>query len=46
MFIYRQDGQGTSEEVRGKDFRRELEDKEKSAREKRDKDRISKFFGT
>ncbi|KAL8612354.1 complexed with cef1p [Nucella lapillus] len=38
---YRQDGQGTSEELRGRDFRRELENWERSAREKKDKHRDS-----
>lgn len=36
---YRQEGQGTAEEVRGRDFRRELEDRERTAREKKDKHR-------
>lgn len=38
---YRQDGQGTSDEVRGRDFRRELEDRERVARDKRDRNRES-----
>ncbi|XP_076435570.1 spliceosome-associated protein CWC15 homolog [Babylonia areolata] len=38
---YRQEGQGTTEELRGRDFRRELENWERSAREKRDKHRDS-----
>ena len=45
MFINcRQEGQGSTDEVRGKDFRRELEDKERAAREKRDKDRNRGYF--
>ena len=36
---HRQEGQGTTEELRGRDFRRELENWERSAREKRDKHR-------
>lgn len=43
---YRQEGQGTTEEVRGRDFRRELEDRERSAREKRDKHRDSSSSGS
>lgn len=38
---YRQEGQGTSDEVRGRDFRRELEDRERTVREKRDRNRDS-----
>ncbi|KAK7090503.1 protein CWC15 homolog [Littorina saxatilis] len=38
---YRQEGQGTTEELRGRDFRRELENWERTAREKRDKHRDS-----
>ena len=33
--ICRQTGQGTTEEVRSRDFRRELEERERNAREKR-----------
>ncbi|KAK6195417.1 hypothetical protein SNE40_000853 [Patella caerulea] len=33
---YRQEGQSASHELRGRDFRRELEDRERSARDKRD----------
>jgi len=36
---YREKGQGTSEDLRGRDFRSELEDRERAAREKRDRDR-------
>lgn len=38
---YRQEGQGTSEELRSRDFRRELEDRERTVREKRDRNRDS-----
>ncbi|KAK3095650.1 hypothetical protein FSP39_017160 [Pinctada imbricata] len=38
---YRQDGQGTSDELRGRDFRRDLEDRERTSREKRDRNRES-----
>lgn len=38
---YRQDGQGTSEELRSRDFRRDLEERERSSREKRDRNRES-----
>ncbi|XP_052784748.1 spliceosome-associated protein CWC15 homolog [Mya arenaria] len=38
---YRQEGQGTTDEVRGRDFRRELEDRERANREKRDRNRDS-----
>lgn len=41
---FRQEGQGTVEEVRSRDFRRELEDRERSVREKRDKHRGGKPF--
>ncbi|XP_060598923.1 spliceosome-associated protein CWC15 homolog isoform X1 [Ruditapes philippinarum] len=38
---YRQDGQGTSDDLRGRDFRRDLEDRERAVREKRDRNRDS-----
>jgi len=38
---YRQEGQGTQDELRGRDFRKELEDRERSSREKRDRGRDS-----
>ncbi|XP_059150206.1 protein CWC15 homolog [Physella acuta] len=38
---YRQEGQGTQEELRNRDFRRELEERERSSREKRDRGRDS-----
>lgn len=38
---YRQEGQGTSDELRGRDFRRDLEDRERVVREKRDRNRDS-----
>ncbi|KAL5005547.1 hypothetical protein ScPMuIL_019003 [Solemya velum] len=38
---YRQEGQGTSEELSRRDFRRELEDRERSNRDKRDRNRDS-----
>ncbi|XP_076096089.1 protein CWC15 homolog A-like [Mytilus galloprovincialis] len=38
---YRQEGQGTSEELRSRDFRRDLDDREKNVREKRDRNRES-----
>jgi len=34
---YRQEGQGSANEMRGRDFRKELEDREKATREKRDR---------
>lgn len=36
---FRQEGQGTSEELSRRDFRRELEDRERSNRDKRDRNR-------
>ncbi|KAK2143737.1 hypothetical protein LSH36_816g00039 [Paralvinella palmiformis] len=36
---YRQDGQGTSDELRSRDFRKELEEREHGVREKRDRER-------
>ena len=33
----RQEGQGSANEIRGRDFRKELEDREKATREKRDR---------
>lgn len=38
---YRQEGQGTSDELRGRDFRRDLEERERTVREKRDRNRES-----
>jgi len=38
---YRQKGQSTNEEIRSRDFRRELEDRERSVKEKRDRGRES-----
>ncbi|XP_052103929.1 protein CWC15 homolog [Mytilus californianus] len=38
---YRQEGQGTSEELRSRDFRRDIDDREKNVREKRDRNRES-----
>jgi len=38
---FRQEGQGTIEEHRGRDFRRELEERERSTKEKRDRGRDS-----
>ncbi|BFZ00271.1 hypothetical protein BsWGS_03310 [Bradybaena similaris] len=38
---YRQDGQGTQEDLRNRDFRRELEERERSTRDKRDRGRDS-----
>jgi len=35
----RQDGQGTSDELRSRDFRKELEEREHGVREKRDRER-------
>lgn len=37
--FFRQEGQGTSEELRSRDFRRDLDDREKNVREKRDRNR-------
>ena len=37
--FFRQEGQGTIEEHRGRDFRRELEERERSTKEKRDRGR-------
>ncbi|XP_064615080.1 protein CWC15 homolog [Liolophura sinensis] len=42
---YRQEGQNSNEEVRGRDFRRDLEDRERAAREKRDRNRESSSGG-
>ncbi|XP_069104057.1 spliceosome-associated protein CWC15 homolog [Argopecten irradians] len=38
---YRQEGQGTVDELRGRDFRRDLEDRERAVRDKRDRNRES-----
>jgi len=38
---YRQEGQGTTDEHKGRDFRRELEERERSTKEKRDRGRDS-----
>ncbi|CAI9736953.1 spliceosome-associated protein CWC15 homolog [Octopus vulgaris] len=38
---YRQDGQGSIEELRNRDFRKDLEDRERAAREKKDRGRES-----
>jgi protein CWC15 len=38
---YRQEGQGTQEEIRSRDLRRELEERERSSRDKRDRGRDS-----
>lgn len=38
---YRKKGQSTNEEIRSRDFRRELEDRERSVKEKRDRGRES-----
>ncbi|KAL3848071.1 hypothetical protein ACJMK2_018953 [Sinanodonta woodiana] len=38
---YRQEGQGTADELRSRDFRRELEERERSSKEKRDRNRES-----
>ncbi|KAL4220346.1 complexed with cef1p [Mactra antiquata] len=38
---YRQEGQGTSDELRSRDFRRDLEDRERVVREKKDRNRDS-----
>ena len=35
----RQEGQDTSDELRGRDFRRDLEERERTVREKRDRNR-------
>ena len=36
---FRQEGQDTSDELRGRDFRRDLEERERTVREKRDRNR-------
>ena len=36
---HRQEGQGTSDELRGRDFRRDLEERERTVRDKRDRNR-------
>lgn len=41
----RQAGQGTTDEVRSRDLRRELEDKERDARAKRSRDKPRSFTG-
>ncbi|CAE1288621.1 CWC15 [Acanthosepion pharaonis] len=38
---YRQEGQGAAEELRGRDFRKDLEDRERAVREKKDRNRES-----
>jgi len=38
---YRQDGQSASHELRGRDFRKELDDRERAVRDKRDRNRES-----
>lgn len=39
LIFCRQEGQGTSDELRGRDFRRDLEERERTVREKRDRNR-------
>jgi len=39
MWLYRQEGQNASSELRNRDFRKELEEREKATREKRDRGR-------
>lgn len=39
LIFRRQEGQGTSDELRGRDFRRDLEERERTVREKRDRNR-------
>lgn len=36
---FRQEGQGAAEELRGRDFRKDLEDRERAVREKKDRNR-------
>ena len=45
LFLCRQTGQVTSEEVKTKDLRRELEDKERDVRAKRGRDKPRSFTG-
>ena len=45
VFSCRQTGQGTSDEVKSRDLRRELEDKERDARTKRGRDKPRSFTG-
>ena len=46
LSYHRQEGQGTSDELRGRDFRRDLEERERTVRDKRDRNRgrISAVF--
>lgn len=39
LIFRRQEGQGTSDELRGRDFRRDLEERERTVREKHDRNR-------
>lgn len=41
----RQSGQNTSEDLKTRDFRRELEDKEHQSRAKRDREKARSFTG-
>ena len=40
----RQPGQDTTDEIKSRDFRQELEKKEKEARRLKDKDKMGRFF--
>ena len=42
--IFRQDGQGTREEYKGKDYRGDLEDRERVALRERTKERARRCF--
>ena len=39
IIAYREKGQSSESELRGRDFRRDLEDRERAVRDKRDRDR-------
>ena len=43
--ICRESGQGTSEDLKSRNFRRELEEKEHQARQKRDREKARSFTG-
>lgn len=45
MWTYRQTGQGTTDEVKTKDFRKELEEKERDVRVKSGREKPRSFTG-
>ena len=44
-FLCRQTGQATTDELRSRDLRRELEEKERDSRERKDREKTRSFTG-